>query len=69
MWMQIFYKWAASRVEPKPSLTEELAADVEYLHRDTVNRQIRLIDDEFKIKANKAKAEYLLEQIQSSTSK
>lgn len=69
MWMQMFYKWAASQVEPKPSLAEELTADAEYLHRDTINRQIRLIDDEFKIKANKAKAAYLLEQIQASAPK
>lgn len=62
MWPQIFYEWAASRVKPKPTLQDEMLEEARLINRDTVERTLRLIDDEHKIKANKAKAAYLLEQ-------
>lgn len=63
MWLQIFYEWAAARAKPKPTLQEELVQEARRLHRDTIVRKLCLIDDEYKIRANQAKAEYLLEQI------
>lgn len=63
MWMQMFYEWCARRAKPKPSLGEEMREEAELLHRDTINRELKLIDDKFKIAANRAKAKYLLEEI------
>lgn len=63
MWMQMFYEWAGSRAKPKPTLAEEMREEADLLHKDTISRELRLIDDKFKIAANRAKAKYLLEQI------
>lgn len=65
MWMQMFYEWAASRAKPKPTLEEELHAEAALLHRDTVYRELQLIDAQHKILANRAKAKFLLEQVTS----
>lgn len=67
MFLQMFYEWCASRAKPKPSLQEEMQQEADLLHRDTINRELRLIDDKYKIAANRAKATYLLEQIQQPT--
>lgn len=62
MWMQMFYEWCGARAKPKPTLEEEMREEAELLHRDTISRELRLIDDKYKIAANRAKAKYLLEQ-------
>lgn len=61
--LQMFYEWCARRAKPKPTLQEEMKEEAELLHRDTVNRELQLIDDKYKIAANRAKARFLLEQI------
>ena len=63
MWMQMFYEWAGSRAKPKPTLEDEMREEADLLHKDTISRELHLIDDKFKIAANRAKAKYLLEQI------
>lgn len=62
-WVQAFCKMCASHVEPKPTLSQELAEEAELLNRDTISRELKLIDDECKILANQRKAEYLLNMI------
>lgn len=64
--LQIFYEWCAARATPKPSLIEELRHNATLLHRDTIERELRLIKDKYMIEANKAQAKYLLEQITAS---
>ena len=63
MILQTFYAWCAARIAPKPTLQDDMIAEADRLRRDTIERQLRLIDDEHKIMANKTKAEFLLEQI------
>lgn len=67
MWMQMFYEWAGARAKPKPTLHEEMQEEADLLHKDTISRELRLIDDKFKIAANRAKAKYLLQQIDTTT--
>ncbi len=64
--LQIFYKWCAARAKPKPTLVQELQINATLLHRDTIERELRLIKDKYMIEANKAQAKYLLEQIAAS---
>lgn len=64
--LQIFYKWCANQAKPEASLLQAMQEEAELLHRDTVNRELKLIDDKYKIEANRAKAEYLLKQIQAT---
>lgn len=64
MWMQIFYEWCAKRVHPKPTLADEMREEAELLERDTVERELRLIDDQYKVAANRAKATYLLKSLE-----
>lgn len=63
--LQVFYKWCASQITPRPTLQEEMQKEAEWLHRDTIKRNLRLIDDRYKIAANRAKARMLLELIKS----
>lgn len=67
MWLQMFYEWAGARAKPKPTLEDEMQEEADLLHKDTISRELRLIDDKFKISANRAKAKYLLEQIDRPT--
>jgi len=63
MWLQMFYEWAAKRVKPKPQLRDELLEESDLLLRDTIERELQLIDDRHKIEANREKAAYLLSKI------
>lgn len=63
MFLQMFYEWCAQRAKPKPSLVQVMREESELLHRDTINRELQLIDDQHKIAANRAKARFLLNQI------
>lgn len=63
--LQMFYEWCAARAKAKPTLVEELQHNATLLHRDTIERELRLIKDRHLIEANKAQAKYLLDQIAS----
>lgn len=65
MWMQMFYEWCAALAKPKPTLEESMAAEADLLLHDTINRELKLIDDQHKISANRAKAQYLLKKIKA----
>ena len=61
--LQVLYKWCAHRLTPPTTLNEIMYQKAEALYRDTVSLELNLIDDQHKIKANTAKANYLLSQI------
>lgn len=62
MW-QMFCKWVGNMAKPEPTLQEELLQEADLLNRDTINRELKLIDDRHKIEANQEKARYLLTKI------
>jgi len=62
--LQIFYEWCAARAKPKPTILEDVQAEADHLYRDTIERQLKLIDDKHKIAANRAKANFLLDQLE-----
>jgi uncharacterized membrane-anchored protein len=62
MW-QMFCKWAGKHAAAEPTLQEILVIEAELLNRDTINRELKLIDDRHKIEANQEKARYLLSKI------
>jgi hypothetical protein len=63
--LQMFYEWCAARAKPKPTILEDIRAESDHLYRDTIERQLKLIDDRYKIAANRAKASFLFDQLES----
>lgn len=66
MMLQVFYAWCAARIKPEPTVLEDIQAEADRLYRDTIERRLRFIDDEYKIRANTAKSEFLLKQLLAS---
>lgn len=62
--LQVFYAWCAARIKPVPTMLEDIQAEADRLYRDTINRQLQLIDDKYKVAANQAKTNFLFDQME-----
>lgn len=54
-------------VKPKPSLEEVALEEAMLLDRDILNRELKIIDDQFKVQAQHAKKQFIMDWLQRDT--